>query len=90
MPQAKPGSTKPVLRPDAFQATSRASITTTDQPRRASSRAVVSPARPAPITQTSTSISLASGPRSGAATIVSVYQVDAGAGPPEEFTISIR
>ena len=76
MPQAKPGSTKPVLRPDAFQATSCASITTTDQPRRATSRAVVSPARPAPITQTSTSMSLVTGPRSGAATIVSVYQVD--------------
>ena len=44
---AKPGSTKPVLRPDAFQATRRASSTTTDQPRRATSRAVVRPASPA-------------------------------------------
>ena len=90
MPQAKPGSTKPVLRPDAFQATSCASITTTDQPRRATSRAVVSPARPAPITQTSTSMSLVTGPRAGAATTVSVYQVAAGARPLEELTPSIR
>jgi hypothetical protein len=90
MSAAKPGSTKPVLRPEAFQAMSRASITTTDQPRRAISRAVVNPARPAPMMQTSTSILLVTGPRAGAGTIVSVYQVDAGAAPSAEVTISIR
>ena len=42
----KPGSTKPVLRPDAAQATRPASSTATDQPRCAISRAAVSPARP--------------------------------------------
>src|SRR5687767_14536927 len=87
MPQAKPGSTKPVLRPEAFQAIACASITTTDQPRRATSRATVSPARPPPITQTSTSISLVTAARSGADTAVSVYQVDAAAGPLLELTL---
>ena len=89
MPQAKPGSTKPVLRPEAFQAIACASITTTDQPRRATSRATVRPASPPPITQTSTSISLVTGARSGTHTTVSVYQVDAAAGPFKEFTLSI-
>jgi hypothetical protein len=42
------------------------------------------------MTQTSVSMSLVTDPRSGTGTVVSVYQVDAGAGPPEEFTISIR
>ena len=43
----KPGSTKPVLRPDAAQATRSASSTATDQPRRATSRATVKPGKPA-------------------------------------------
>jgi hypothetical protein len=55
MDSAKPGSTKPSLRPDAFQAMRARSSTATDQPRRAISRAVVSPASPAPTTQASTS-----------------------------------
>ena len=46
------------------------SSTATDQPRRAISRAVVSPARPPPITQTSTSRSKVSGPRADAGTMV--------------------
>ena len=43
---------------------------TTDQPRRASSRAAVRPARPPPITQTSTSRSTSSGARAGAAAML--------------------
>ncbi len=74
---AKPGSTKPVLRPEAFHAIRRASMTATDQPRNASSRAVVRPASPAPMMQTSASRLVASAARSGAATIVSVYQLGA-------------
>src|ERR1700687_28417 len=70
----KPGSTKPVLRPDAAQATRLASSTATDQPRRATSRATVKPASPAPITQTSTSISKFRRGRSGLATRVASYQ----------------
>jgi hypothetical protein len=77
MVSAKPGNTKPLLRPEAFQAMRRVSSTATDQPRRAISRAVVSPARPGPITQTSTSRSKVSGPRSGAGTMVAVYQLGA-------------
>ena len=77
MDSAKPGSTKPSFRPDAFQAMRLASSTATDQPRRAISRAAVKPARPPPITQTSTSRSKVSGPRSGAARIVAVYQLGA-------------
>ena len=57
---ANPGSTTPVLRPEALQATLCASSTTTDQPSRATSRATVRPARPAPMTQTSTSSSTVS------------------------------
>src|SRR5262249_23544918 len=75
MDAAKPGKTKPSLRPDALQAMRRLSNTTTDHPRRAISRAAVSPARPAPITQTSTSRSKVSGPRADAGTMVAVYQV---------------
>ena len=74
---AKPGSTKPSLRPEAFQAMRRVSSTATDQPRRAISRAAVSPARPAPMTQTSTSRSKVSGPRAAAGTMVAVYQLGA-------------
>src|ERR1039458_9143683 len=70
----KPGSTKPVLRPDAAQATRLASSTATDQPRRATSRATVRPANPAPITQTSTSISKFRRGRGGLATRVASYQ----------------
>src|SRR5262249_46165394 len=72
---ANPGATKPALRPDAFQATRCASSTATDQRRRSSSRAAVRPARPAPITHTSTSRSPASAGRCGASTIVAAYQV---------------
>ena len=73
---AKPGDTKPALRPDAWAPTRSASITTTDQPRRATSRAMVSPASPAPITHRSTSRSWLSARRSGAAaTRVASYQV---------------
>src|SRR5262252_4348582 len=75
MDAAKPGRTKPSLRPDALQAMRRLSNTTTEHPRRAISRAAVSPARPAPITQTSTSRSNVSGPRADASTMVAVYQV---------------
>ena len=70
-----PGVTKPPLRPEALAATCRASSTATDQPRRATSRATVSPASPAPMTQTSTSRSCVSARRSGTATIVAAYQV---------------
>ncbi len=70
----KPGSTKPVLRPEAAQATRFDSSTATDQPRRATSRATVKPASPAPTTQTSTSRSKASRGRSGLATRVASYQ----------------
>src|SRR5262249_42460862 len=75
MDAAKPGRTKPSLRPDALQAMRRLSNTTTEHPRRAISHAAVSPARPAPITQTSTSRSKVSGPRADAGTMVAVYQV---------------
>ena len=74
---AKPGSTKPSLRPEAFAAMRSVSSTATDHPRRAISRAVVSPARPAPITQTSTSRSKVSGPRMAVGTMVAVYQLGA-------------
>ena len=77
MDSAKPGSTKPSLRPDAFQARRCASSTATDQPRRAISRPAVSPASPPPMTQTSTSRSKVSGPRGDAGTMVAVYQVGA-------------
>jgi hypothetical protein len=77
---AKPGKTKPVLRPDAAQATRSASSTATDQPRSATSRATVSPARPPPMTQTSTSRSKLSRPRSGAATCVASYQLVVSSG----------
>src|SRR5262245_64985509 len=87
---ANPGSTKPVLRPDAFQATRHASNRATDQPRRASSRAAVSPASPPPTTQISTSRSAARGGRSGAGTIVSVYQLGAYAGRSDAFTLFSR
>ena len=65
----------PKTMPDAPPATSPASSTATDQPRRATSRATVSPASPAPITQTSTSRSWLSAGRSGTATAVAAYQV---------------
>ena len=65
---AKPGSTKPVLRPEAFHAIRLPSNSTTDQPRRAISRAAVRPASPPPTTQASTSHSTVSGGRAGLAT----------------------
>ena len=71
---ANPGETDPPLRPDAPAATRCASSTPTDQPRRASSRATVSPGSPAPITQASTSRLWLSAVRSGAATMVAEYQ----------------
>jgi len=72
---AKPGRTKPVLRPDACTAMRSASRSTTDQPMRASSRAVVRPASPPPITHTSVSTSAASGGRDAVSTFVAAYQV---------------
>ena len=72
---AKPGDTNPALRPEAPLATLFASSTATDQPRRATSRATVRPASPAPTTQTSTSMSWLSAARSGTATTVAAYQV---------------
>src|SRR5207244_6988740 len=72
---ANPGATKPALRPEAFQAIRWASSTATDQPRRASSRATVSPASPPPMTQASTSMSCESTLASGAGTIVAAYQL---------------
>jgi hypothetical protein len=63
-----------ILRPDAAQATRLASSTATDQPRRATSRATVRPASPAPITQTSTSRSKFRRGRGGLATRVASYQ----------------
>src|SRR3954452_6820792 len=72
---AKPGSTKPELRPDACEAIRSASSTATDQPLRASSRAVVSPASPPPITQTSTSRSNVRRARRSASSMVAVYQL---------------
>src|SRR5262249_20340051 len=88
MDAAKPGRTKPSLRPDALQAMRRLSNTTTEHPRRAISRAAVSPARPAPITQTSTSRSKVSGPRADAGTMVAVYQVGTYDARWAEFTFS--
>jgi hypothetical protein len=73
--RSKTGSTNPVLRPEAFQATLCASSTTTEQPRPATSRATVNPASPAPTTQTSTSSSTFNRSRGGAATRVAEYQL---------------
>ena len=47
MPAPKPGSTKPQLHPEALPAMRPVSSTATDQPQRATSRAVVRPAKPA-------------------------------------------
>src|SRR5262249_22565338 len=88
MDAAKPGRTKPSLRPDALQAMRRLSNTTTEHPRRAISRAAVSPARPAPITQTSTSRANVSGPRADAGTMGAVYQVGTEDAPSDAFTFS--
>ena len=52
---AKPGNTKPVLGAGAAAAIRPASMSATERPSRASSRATVKPARPPPITQISTS-----------------------------------
>ena len=76
IPSAKPGKTKPQLRPEALQAMRWDSSTATDQPRRATSRAAVKPARPPPITQTSTSRSKVSRPQDGLATFVAAYQLE--------------
>ena len=75
-PSAKPGKTKPQLRPEALQAMSWDSSTATDLPRCATSRAAVKPARPPPITQTSTSRSKLSRAQLGLATFVAAYQLD--------------
>ena len=70
-----PGSTKPVLRPDAFQATRRASSTTTDQPRRTISRAAVRPGKPcADDTDIDVEIDV-SLPRGRGTTMVASYQL---------------
>ena len=61
--------------PEAPPAMRPASTSTTDQPPRAISRAVVRPARPPPITQTSTSRSTDKGGRGGASTIVAANQL---------------
>src|SRR4051812_30277425 len=90
MPSAKPGKTKPSLRPDAFQATRRVSSNATDQPRRAISRAVVRPASPAPITQTSTSRSKVSRPLCGAGIMVALYQLEPYGARSEEHTSELQ
>ena len=68
------GQDKTVVATGCVPAMRSVSSTTTDHPRRAISRAVVSPARPPPMTQTSTSRSKVSGPRMAVGTMVAVYQ----------------
>ena len=76
-PTANPGSTTPVLRPDALQATLCASSTTTDQPSRATSRAAVRPGKPrADDADVDVELDGRAARRAGPSTRVAAYQFD--------------
>src|SRR6476620_3832220 len=74
MSSENPGSTKPMLRPDAAHATCPPPRRTPDHPRWATCHETVRPAGPAPTTQTSTSRSRLSRGRSGRGTLLVSYQ----------------